>query len=301
MSLQLEQVSMEYQKGIYALRDFSIQFTPGIYGLLGPNGAGKSTLQNIITTNQKPTQGRVLWEGKDIFQLGNSYRALLGYMPQQQTMYERFSAERFLWYMAALKGINKKQAGSEIEFLLDKVGLKEFRKQKVRGFSGGMKQRLLIAQALLGNPKILVLDEPTAGLDPKERIHLRNLISQVAEDKIVIIATHVVSDIEFIAKEIVFLQKGQMICKNSPKELLEEVKGKVWNVYLTPEEFKEFEKSGKRIVGVAYGGERICARILSEEEPEENMAESANPNLEDVYLYVTTCNDAGVESPSIVL
>lgn len=285
MSLKLRQVSMEYQKGIYALCDISVELTPGIYGLLGPNGAGKSTLQNIITTNQKPTGGQVFWNGQDIFRMGNSYRSLLGYMPQQQNMYERFTANRFLWYMASLKGLKRRDAKEEITYLLDKVGLESVRDQKIGGFSGGMKQRLLIAQALLGNPKILILDEPTAGLDPKERIHLRNLISEVAEDKIVIVATHVVSDIEFIAKEIILMHKGEILQQKSPKQLLQELEGKVWNVYLTPEQLEYYEKSGKKIVGITYGTDGICARILSEEKLDEKMQEQAHPTLEDVYLY----------------
>ncbi|MBQ3782730.1 MAG: ATP-binding cassette domain-containing protein [Lachnospiraceae bacterium] len=286
MELILEKISKSYDGGkSYALRDFSMKFHPGVYGLLGANGAGKSTLINLITQNLHTKQGKITWDGQEIASLGKEYRKLLGYMPQQQNLYDNFTGEEFMWYMAALKGLKKNDAKKSIEDLLKTVRLEDKKYQRIRGYSGGMKQRLLIAQALLNDPSILIMDEPTAGLDPKERIRIRNFISKIATGKIVIIATHVVSDIEFIAKEILLLQKGKVIQKKSPKELLDDMKGKVWNAYVTPEQLKEIEQLGKRIVSVSYGGDKICARFLSEEEKESDIIKPAIPNLEDVYLY----------------
>ena len=197
MTLELEGLTKVY-KDKTALDDVSFSFTPGIYGLLGPNGAGKSTMMNLT-----PSKGRVLLDGRGIDELGSEYRKLLGYMPQQQNIYPELSLRRFLYFMASLKGLKKSEAGEDIDHYVRMVKLDDVLGKKLGAFSGGMKQRALIAQALIGNPGILILDEPTAGLDPKERIRIRNLISEVAKDKIVIIATHVVTDVEFIAKEIV--------------------------------------------------------------------------------------------------
>lgn len=206
--LEIKGITKVYKKGaVKALDNFSVTLTPGVYGLLGPNGAGKSTLMNIITDNLNADGGEVVYDGENIKKLGKDYRAVLGYMPQQQGLYDDFTLNRFLWYMAALKGLKKKEAKEKITQLLETVNLTDAAHKKLGSFSGGMKQRALIAQALLNNPEILILDEPTAGLDPKERIRIRNFISEIAEDKIVLISTHVVSDIEFIAKEIILLKK----------------------------------------------------------------------------------------------
>ena len=224
MELALNCISKTYKKGsVKALDNFSVTLTPGVYGLLGPNGAGKSTLMNIITDNLNADGGEVVYGGENIKKLGKDYRAVLGYMPQQQGLYDDFTLNRFLWYMAALKGLKKKEAKEKITQLLETVNLTDAAHKKLGSFSGGMKQRALIAQALLNNPEILILDEPTAGLDPKERIRIRNFISEIAEDKIVLISTHVVSDIEFIAKEIILLKKGQLISHDSPNKLTKEL------------------------------------------------------------------------------
>lgn len=289
MELRLDQLSKSYDGGnSYALRDFSMNFCPGVYGLLGANGAGKSTLMNLITQNLHTNQGKITWNGQDISTIGKEYRNILGYMPQQQNLYDNFTGDEFMWYMAALKGLKKKEAKERIDKLLHTVNLDDKKYQRIRSYSGGMKQRLLIAQALLNNPSILIMDEPTAGLDPKERIRIRNFISEIATGKIVIIATHVISDIEFIAKEILLVRKGELLRQGSPKVLLEELKGKVWNTYLSGEELEELEKCENpkmKIVSLTYAGDTICVRILSDTKLTMGRVEVAQPTLEDVYLY----------------
>lgn len=218
MMLTLNHITKKYRDKT-ALNDISLELDCGIYGLLGPNGAGKSTLMNIITGNIKPTEGSVLWDGADIRELGGRFRSLIGYAQQQQGLYNSFSGRRFLSYMAALKGIPKKEAGSEIERALFYVNMQDAADRAIGGYSGGMKQRILIAQAILGAPRLIVLDEPTAGLDPKERVRVREQIKALAGDKIVLVSTHVVSDIAPIAKEILLLRSGNMIDRDTVENL----------------------------------------------------------------------------------
>ena len=225
MELIVEELSKKYGEKV-ALKDFSYTFTPGIYGILGANGAGKSTLMNLITDNVKRTEGQILWDGTDILKLGASFRKLLGYMPQQQGMYSDFSARAFLRYMADVKGIKRKQANKQIEELFDLVNLKDVSHKKLGGFSGGMRQRILLAQALLGEPQILILDEPTAGLDPKERLRLRQYIADLAQNRIVFLTTHIVSDIESIATDVLLMKDGQLVRHGTPDELIASVQGK---------------------------------------------------------------------------
>ena len=219
MELRIEHLTKKYGEKV-ALRDFTYTFTPGIYGILGANGAGKSTLMNLITDNVKRNEGQILWDGTDILKLGKRFRAKLGYMPQQQGMYNDFSARAFLRYMAQIKEIPKKQADEQIEQLLDVVNLRDDAHKKVGGFSGGMRQRVLLAQALLGDPKILILDEPTAGLDPRERLRLRQYISDLAQDRIVFLTTHIVSDIESIAGDVLLMKHGELVRHGAPEELI---------------------------------------------------------------------------------
>lgn len=216
--LELKNVCKKYKEK-QALNDVSLTLSNGIYGLLGPNGAGKSTLMNIITGNIEPSGGTVSWNGEEINQLGTTYRSILGYAPQQQGLYDTFTGTRFLSYMATLKGISRREMPSEIERVLSYVNLSEAANRPVGTYSGGMKQRILIAQAILGNPKLVVLDEPTAGLDPKERVRVREKIHAIAEDKIILVSTHVVSDIQSIAKEIILLKDGNVIDRGCVKEL----------------------------------------------------------------------------------
>ena len=198
--LCLTNITKKYKEKL-ALDDVSLELAPGIYGLLGPNGAGKSTLMNIVTGNLKPDGGQVLWDGKEIKSLGAQYRSIIGYAPQQQGLYDAFTGKRFLAYMATLKGISKKEMPEEIARVLSYVNMPEAANRPIGTYSGGMKQRILIAQAILGDPKLIVLDEPTAGLDPKERVRIRERIAALAGDKVILVSTHVVSDIEPIAKE----------------------------------------------------------------------------------------------------
>ncbi len=283
MTLTLKSITKQYGS-FTALNDFSYEFTPGVYGLLGPNGAGKSTLMNIITDNLKPTSGDVEFDGESTEKMGAEFRKILGFMPQQQGIYPSFTLERFLYYMAALKGMKKYDAKKDIERLLEVVNLTDCRSKRLGGFSGGMKQRALIAQAMLGNPKIIILDEPTAGLDPKERIRIRNLISKIAFDKIVIIATHVVSDIEFIAKEVLLLKQGEIIDSGKPFELCKKIDGMVFEV--TTDENGLAEISNEKKVGnISKDDKSIYVRIISNNPPESYKYKSCKPDLEDLYLY----------------
>jgi len=284
MILSIQEVSKSYGK-TKALNEFSAELTPGVYGFLGPNGAGKSTLMNIITDNLAADSGTITYNGKDTVKMGKEFRDIIGYMPQQQGMYDSFTGRRFLWYMASLKGIKKAVAKERIEKLLQIVNLKSAANRKIGGYSGGMKQRLLIAQALLNDPKILILDEPTAGLDPKERIRIRNFISEIAAGKIVILATHVVSDIEFIAKEVMIIKSGQLIQKDTIPNLLSLIQDKVYEVYVPENELSNIQKEYKvsNIIQDQYG---VCARIVSDTKPDGDKCKIVAPHLEDLYIYL---------------
>ena len=224
---QLELVKLNKHYGNkHALVDFSFTFTDGVYGLLGPNGAGKTTMMHLITDNLAPDKdgGHILWNGKPIGTLGRDYRKQLGFMPQQQELYSNMSAGDFLGYLAALKCIPKKEAAEQIRSALEQVELSDVASKKIGGFSGGMKQRVLIAGAMLGDPALIIMDEPTAGLDPKQRVMIRRLTQQLGQNKIILISTHIVSDIENIAKEIVMIRDGRLLTHGSVPELVQSVK-----------------------------------------------------------------------------
>lgn len=282
MNLKIQNLTKEYGK-LTALNNVTYEFNDGIYGLLGPNGAGKSTMMNIITQNIKATSGEVYADGENASAMGKRYRSLLGFMPQQQAIYPSFTLTRFLFYMAALKNIPKKEAEKQIPELVTALNLHSVQNKALGGFSGGMKQRALLAQALLGNPKIVILDEPTAGLDPKERISIRNLIAKAAFDKIVIIATHVVPDIEFIAKDVLLLKQGEIIDSGSPEKLCGKIEGSVFELLLSAEEFERLQDSLK-IVNISHQYDKICVRILADKPPGNIEYRGAIPTLEDLYL-----------------
>jgi ABC-type multidrug transport system ATPase subunit len=284
VTLKLLELTKKYNDKI-ALNNITFSFTPGIYGLLGTNGAGKSTMMNLITDSILPTSGQIFIEGKNIKELDKDYRKLLGYMPQQQNIYPELTLLRFMYFIASLKGLNKREAKKDIEYYLKMVNLYDVREKRLGTFSGGMRQRALIAQALIGNPKILILDEPTAGLDPKERIRIRNLVSEVSRDKIVIIATHVVTDVEFIAKEIIMLNSGVILKSGKPIDLLAELNGKVWNIRVSDKEIAEVNDKYK-VSNISRDGESVIARIVAESYEDKWEREVARPDLEDLYLYL---------------
>ena len=283
MELTVKDVTKIYGSKKAALSHVSMTFTPGIYGLLGPNGAGKSTLMNIITDNIKTDGGNVLYNGTDIHTLKDKYRSRLGYMPQQQVLYDNFSGEEFLWYMAALKGMDKKSCKDRISELLNMVNLYTEKDKKIGSYSGGMKQRILIAQAMLNNPEILIMDEPTAGLDPSERIRIRNFLSTLSENKIIIIATHIVSDIEFIAKEIILLRNGEIANSGQPQKLLTEISDKVYEIEVGMDE--EYRWDGAKIANIRMGANEKIYRVVQDEPPEGYHYQNAKAGLEELYLY----------------
>ena len=283
MKLSLENISKSYGKNL-ALNNFIAEFTPGIYALLGPNGSGKSTLMNIITENLRRDSGTITFDGTPIEKMGADYRSMLGFMPQYPGMYPNFTVEGFLSYMATLKGMTKSAAAEQIPEALRTVELDDVPRRRVGALSGGMKQRLCLAQAMLGDPKILILDEPTAGLDPKQRISIRSHISRIALDKIVIIATHVVPDVEFTARDIIMLKKGVIADRGSSAELTKKAEGKVWNVICPADEVAKYQRE-HRVTNILPHEKGALLRIISDEKPAE-AAETAFPTLEDRYLCV---------------
>lgn len=276
--LSVDHVTKKY--GDYlALEDITLNFENGVYGLLAPNGAGKTTLIKMLTTLLIPTSGEIRWNGTEIFALGEEYRDVLGYLPQQFGYYRENTPRQFLRYLSALKGMSAKQAEERITELIELVGLSDVANKKMKKFSGGMLQRVGIAEAMLNNPKILILDEPTAGLDPRERVRFRNLIHSISKDRIVILSTHIVSDIETIASKIVMIREHKLYCCKSPQEICTTLKGKV------------FEIPSGTVPGAPY-------QLLSERQSENGTVlritcevplpefSPVSPNLEDVFLYV---------------
>ena len=281
--LEIKGLTKKYKDKL-ALDNFTYTFEKGVYGLLGPNGAGKSTLMNILVDGIKKSGGDIRYNGENITKLGYKYRDIIGYVPQQQGMYDSFTAEEFLNYIANLKGINKKEIYDKVTEMLEFVNLENVRKKKLGGFSGGMKQRILIAQALINDPDILILDEPTAGLDPNERIRIRNLIAQISINKIVIIATHIVSDIEFIANKIIMLSAGKIIKNGSPSELLSEIDGYVFEEMIEKCNVEMYNQK-YLVSGLMAGAQQVKIRYICNEKA--CNGHKVEPNLEDYYLYNT--------------
>lgn len=281
MELTIDNISKRYGKQ-YALRDFSVTLQDGVYGLLGPNGAGKTTLINVILGILGADKGKILLDGVEVNKLGNDYYNLLGYLPQYPQFYKNFTGREFLDYMCALKGLDKEKSKVKIDQLLQMVHLEDDGYKKIGAYSGGMRQRLGIAQALINNPSILILDEPTAGLDPKERIRFRNIISKLSKDRIVLLATHIVSDVEYIAKEVLLVSEGSLISKGTTKELTQKLKGNIWEL-MTDEENASV-MLGKNLVGNIVpikGGYQL--RVISPDKPDETAIQ-VEPTLEDVFL-----------------
>ncbi len=284
MELKIENISKSYGKKA-ALKNLNFSLNNGIYGLLGPNGAGKTTLIGIITGLLNADSGRILCNGREIGGMGAAYREKIGFLPQYPRLYPDYNAHDFLQYMCSIKGIPKARQTDIINKTLDLVNLSDTNGKKIGGFSGGMKQRLGIAQAILNDPELLILDEPTAGLDPKERIRFRNIISKLSADRIVILATHIVSDISYIANEVILLGNGELIIKEKPSELVRAIRKKVWNIKIPTNivsDFMERYSVANVTVKDKYCEVKVVADDINELPYEFDVSE---PDLEDVYLY----------------
>lgn len=281
--LAVNNVSKSYGK-FSVLKDINIEFKNGVYGLLSPNGAGKTTLIKMLTTLLFPDEGEILYDGIDIFSMGDDYRDILGYLPQEFGYYKNYSPRRFLHYLSALKGIDKKRSKDKINELLELVGLENVADKKMKKFSGGMIQRVGIAQAMLNNPKILILDEPTAGLDPKERVRFRNLLAELSRERIVILSTHIVSDIESIANEIVMIKEGKILYKDTLKNICKILDGMVYETKIDFDQVSNFRRQYFSL-SEKQEDEKMKIRFISEDNLNDSW-NSVNPNIEDVFLYV---------------
>lgn len=282
MKLEIKNLTKSYGS-VRALNGVNAEIGHGIYGILGPNGSGKSTLMNILTENLKRDTGEILWNGTEIAKLGADYRKVVGYMPQEQICYPQFTLHEFLNYMALLKGLDvkSKTVREQIDELLVELHLADVKKRKIATFSGGMKRRAVLAQALLGNPELLILDEPTAGLDPKERIAMRNMIARMAKDRIVLLATHIAGDIECIADSVILLKKGKIHKNAGPFELMENVRGHVREIPCTREELEQYQ-SRYNVSNCIQKKDGLVMHVIEKEETKEPGAEVT---LDDVYLY----------------
>ena len=295
MSLNIQNVSKQYRDNrTPALIDFTLDLEPGILGLLGPNGAGKSTLMRIIATITKPTQGTVLWNGVDICKKPDSIRKELGYLPQDFGVYPNLNADEFLMYMAALRGVDGKAARERIDDLLAFVNLVEARKRPLGEYSGGMKQRIGVAQALLNDPQILIVDEPTVGLDPEGRVRFRHLLAELAGDRVVILSTHIVSDVEAAASDIAILNRGSLVTRSSPEELLRTVEGKVWEWVIPSDELTTVRQK-HLLSSVIRRSDGVHVRVVADEAPVQGAEPALTPTLEEAYLYcISSHRGAGV-------
>ncbi len=291
MQLKIDEVGRQYRRDFWGLRNFTLELGPGVLGLLGPNGAGKSTLMRILATITHTTEGRVTWNGTDVARQPDELRQVLGYLPQDFGIYPHLTGQEFLEYMAAIKGLDAKTARRRIEELLVVVNLVDAAKKPMGGYSGGMKQRAGIAQALLNDPQLLIVDEPTVGLDPAERVRFRNLLSDLAGERIIILSTHIVSDVEATATEIVIIDNGRQIERATPEKLLALLDGQVWQ-WVIPEEQLTGLKQTHIVSGTVRRGDGIQVRLVSQTAPAAEALPVA-PNLEDVYLYLVSQDGGG--------
>lgn len=282
MELMIDHLTKQYGNKL-AVNDFTVTLTPGVYGLLGANGAGKTTLMRLLCDILKPSSGEIKFNGNKISVMGEFYRDRLGYLPQEFGYYPEFTAYRFLLYLASLKGFRPVEAKVRCLSLLELVSLSEVKDNKIRTFSGGMKQRLGIAQAMLNEPDLLILDEPTSGLDPKERVRFRNLISSFSKNKIVILSTHIVSDIEFIANEVLVMKDGRLLQKGNPEEITASVDGSVWECTVDKRTAEELN-CNYSISNLRNVDQLVTLRIVSRQKPHPEAVNVA-PNMEDMYLY----------------
>lgn len=284
MKLQIQNLGKKYGPDSWGLREFSIQVEKGILALLGPNGAGKSTFMRMLATVTQPTEGKITWGNIDIAKNPDALRSVLGYLPQDFGVYPNLNAIEFLEYMAAIKGLEANAAKKRIDELLQVVNLIDVAKRPLGGYSSGMKQRVGIAQALLNDPKLLIVDEPTVGLDPEERVRFRNLLSDLSGERIVILSTHIVSDVEAVATHVVLLNKGRILCTALPEDMLQQLEGKVWEWVVPSSELVTLKQ--KHIVsGTIRRSDGVQVRVVSEDKPEV-YAQDRTPNLEDAYLYL---------------
>lgn len=291
MYLEVKQISKRYHNGVFGVRDLNCRVSPGVLGILGPNGAGKSTLLRILATMMQPTQGNVMWQGKDIHKNPESVREVLGYLPQQFGLPNYLNASEYLHYMGLLKGMDSRSISRTMSHLLDTLNLSNVRKQKLGTYSVGMKQRVGIAQALLNNPDILLLDEPTVGLDPHERIRFRNIIEQLAPNKLVIISSHIVFDIESLADFVAIIYEGRLLAYSSVSELLDMMRKRVWEVVIPAEELATFQ-SEITTTTISRAAQGIRVRFISEQVRKRN-AYPVSPTLEDVYMHVIDMHKKG--------
>ncbi len=281
MELKMSNLTKKF-RDMTAVRNVSYTMTAGVYGLLGINGAGKTTLMRMLCTLLKPTGGSITWDGEDIFEMDGEYRKILGYLPQDFGYYPDFTVYDYLMYIASIKGVRPAAARQQIKLLLDQVGMKKAAKRKMKKLSGGMKRRVGIAQAMLGDPKILILDEPTAGLDPNERIRFRNLISELAGERLVLFSTHIVSDIEYIANEILLMQGGEIKASGTAEELLSAMPEEVWSLEVEKKEIERYMRNYKvSNVKTIPGG--AVLRLISSEKP-SSRAVREEATLEDLFL-----------------